>query len=94
MSLCDTCTKADASCGFWEPGKNVHYCYSHSEKQPEHVATPRSSTATLIAVMRALSRDIQSWDGVANAAIAEAAERLAELETKVEHLEHLLSGKP
>lgn len=38
----------------------------------------RSSTPTLIAAMRILARDIQSGDGVANAAIAEAADRLEE----------------
>ena len=40
--------------------------------------TPRSSTETLIAALRVLARDIQSDDGVANAAIAEAADRLEE----------------
>ena len=35
-----------------------------------------SSGDTLIAAMRILARDIQSNDGVANAAIAEAADRL------------------
>ena len=41
--------------------------------------TPRSSTATLIKALEILSRDIQSDDGVANAAIAEAAQRLGEM---------------
>lgn len=36
----------------------------------------RSSNKTLISAMKILSRDIQSEDGVANAAIAEAADRL------------------
>ena len=40
----------------------------------------KSSTETLIAAMRVLARDIQSGDGVANMAIAEAADRLEELE--------------
>ena len=44
----------------------------------------KSSTETLIAAMRVLARDIQSGDGVANAAIAEAADRLEEL-----HADHL-----
>ena len=39
----------------------------------------KSSTETLIAALRILARDIQSGDGVANAAIAEAADRLTEL---------------
>ena len=40
----------------------------------------RTDTATLAKAMDALARDIQSGDGVANAAIHEAAERLRELE--------------
>ena len=43
------------------------------------MTTPRTSTPTLIAAMRALARDIDSPDGVANAAILEAAERLDKL---------------
>jgi hypothetical protein len=39
-----------------------------------------SSGETLVAAMRILSRDIQSDDGVANAAIAEAADRLERLQ--------------
>ena len=39
----------------------------------------KSDTATLIEALKVLSYDIQSEDGVANAAIAEAAERLREL---------------
>lgn len=38
--------------------------------------TPVSSAETLISALHALAVDIQSEDGVANAAIAEAAERL------------------
>ena len=40
----------------------------------------RSSIETLIKAMKILSEDIQSGDGVANAAILEAAERLEELQ--------------
>jgi hypothetical protein len=40
----------------------------------------RTDTSTLAKAMDALARDIQSGDGVANAAIHEAAERLRELE--------------
>lgn len=36
----------------------------------------RSSVETLVGSMRILARDIESEDGVANAAIAEAADRL------------------
>jgi hypothetical protein len=46
--------------------------------------TRKSSTETLIVAMRILARDIQSGDGVANAAIAEAADRLEEL-----HADHV-----
>ena len=41
--------------------------------------TPRTSTPVLIAAMRALARDIESPDGVASAAILEAAERLEQI---------------
>jgi hypothetical protein len=41
--------------------------------------TPRTSTTTLIAALRALARSIESQDGVANAAILEAAERMEEM---------------
>jgi len=39
----------------------------------------RSKTTTLIQAMRILAADIQSEDGVANAAISEAADRMEEL---------------
>ena len=39
----------------------------------------KSSTETLIAALRVLANDIQSQDGVANAAVSEAADRLEEL---------------
>lgn len=39
----------------------------------------KSSTGTLIKAMYILSNDIQSEDGIANAAILEAAQRLEEL---------------
>jgi hypothetical protein len=39
----------------------------------------RSSTETIIEALRICSSDIQSEDGVANAAIAEAADRMEEL---------------
>ena len=47
----------------------------------------RTSTETLIAAMRILSQDIQSDDGVANAAIAEAAQRLEEQQERIKKLE-------
>lgn len=51
---------------------------------------PRSSTETLIAAMKILARDIQSDDGVANAAISEAANRLIELNEAARMLDHLI----
>ena len=39
----------------------------------------RTDTETLISALRILSQDIESNDGVANAAIAEAADRMGEL---------------
>lgn len=61
-----------------------------------------STTQTLIEALKILATDIQSEDGVANAAIYEAAERLEQLETDNYYLneagEHLsallLSNKP
>jgi hypothetical protein len=50
----------------------------------------KSSTETLIAAMRILARDIQSGDGVANAAIAEAADRLEALSGMVFRLAELM----
>lgn len=47
----------------------------------------RSTTETLIAAMRILARDIQSGDGVANAAISEAADRLEEQRARIAELE-------
>ena len=47
----------------------------------------RTSTETLIAAMHILATEIQSDDGVANAAIAEAAERLAEQHMRIAQLE-------
>jgi len=47
----------------------------------------KTSTETLIAAMRILSQYIQSDDGVANAAVAEAAERLAEQHMRITNLE-------
>ncbi|MFA5323163.1 MAG: hypothetical protein WC373_10875 [Smithella sp.] len=39
----------------------------------------RSKTKTLIQAMRTLSKDIESQDGIPNAAILEAADRLEEI---------------
>jgi hypothetical protein len=48
----------------------------------------RTSTETLIAAMHILATEIQSDGGVANAAIAEAGERLAEQHMRIAQLEH------
>ena len=47
----------------------------------------KSSTTTLIKALQILSKEIQSEDGVANAAIAEAADRLKMLDKRVIELE-------
>jgi len=46
--------------------------------------TPRSSTETLINALRVLAHDIETEDGVANAAISEAADRLEELHNSMQ----------
>ena len=45
----------------------------------------RTSTTTLIVAMHILSRDIRCDDGVANASIAEASDRLSELHLLLMH---------
>ena len=50
----------------------------------------RISTETLIAAMRIFSRDIISDDGVTNAFIAEAAQRLEEQQDRIKRLEEEL----
>ena len=47
----------------------------------------KTKTKTLIKALRILSRDIESDDGVANACVAEAADRLEEIENKIDDLE-------
>ena len=51
----------------------------------------KSSTETLIGAMRILARDIQSGDGVANAAIAEAADRLEEQQEEITELKKFIA---
>lgn len=48
---------------------------------------PHTETKVLHDALRVLARDIVSEDGAANAAIAEAADRLSELGNEVERLE-------
>jgi predicted nuclease with TOPRIM domain len=52
----------------------------------------KNQTQTLAAALRQLENDIESPDGLANAAIAEAAERLDELAAQVEVLQSKVSG--
>ena len=47
----------------------------------------KTSTRSLINAMRVLDSQIQSDDGVANAVIAEAAQRLAEQHMRITQLE-------
>lgn len=49
----------------------------------------RTSTETLVFAMRALTNNIQSEDGVANAAIHEAAQRLEEQQERIKRLEEV-----
>ncbi len=50
-------------------------------------AMRKTKTEILASAMDVLAREIQSGDGIANAAIAEAAERLRELDARVKELE-------
>jgi hypothetical protein len=50
----------------------------------------KTKSNTLIKALRILSEDVQSDDGVANACIAEAANRIEELEAKVSELNQKL----
>ena len=50
----------------------------------------KTPTQPLAAALRQLANDIDSPDGVANAAIAEAAERLGELMAQVETIKSLM----
>jgi hypothetical protein len=54
---------------------------------------PRTDTLTLIWALRALARDIESQDGVANAAILEAADRLEEMRHLLGVAEHRIISK-
>jgi hypothetical protein len=57
------------------------------------MTTPRSSTDTLIKALRILGRDIQSADGVANAVMFEAADRLYELSLHSDSLAIILKAQ-
>ena len=49
---------------------------------------PRTPTPVLIKALEALSRDVQSEDGVANAALFEAAQRMGEMDEFVKDAAH------
>lgn len=51
----------------------------------------RTNTETLVSAMRILARDVQSDDLVANSAIAEASDRLAEQQGQIKVMADLLS---
>lgn len=59
-------------------------CMGENMVADHNPAIPRTRTPILISAMRLLARDIQSEDGVANAAIAEAGNRLADLDEELE----------
>lgn len=54
------------------------------------MTTPKTTTKVLTEALRVLAMDIQSEDGVANAAIAEAAGRLEELQAENKALREAL----
>ena len=56
---------------------------ANDQTNDQNPTITRTRTPILIAAMRLLSKEIQSEDGVANAAIAEAADRLEELEAGI-----------
>lgn len=47
---------------------------------------PRTSTETIIGALRVLSRDIVTDDGVANACLREAADRMEEMQRQLERI--------
>ncbi len=49
----------------------------------------KTNTKTLIKALRILSEDIQSDDGIANACIREAADRIEELQEKASQLNRI-----
>jgi hypothetical protein len=52
----------------------------------------KTDTQTLIAAMRILAKDIETEDGVANAAIAEAAEKMAKMNTTLRSIHMWIDG--
>ena len=58
-------------------------CMGENMAADHNPAIPRTRTPILVSAMRLLAQEIQSEDGVANAAIAEAGNRLSELEAQL-----------
>ena len=54
----------------------------------------KTDTKTLIKALRILAEDIESGDGVANACIAEAADRLEEQYKVMQHMQDSIINKP
>lgn len=61
-----------------------------SEKSP--MADYRTNTLTLAAALDVLAREIESGDGIANAVITEAAERLRELNSRRQEAFEIIEG--
>lgn len=53
--------------------------------------THRTKTATIVSAMRELARTVQCDDGIANAAISEAADRLLDLDARMQCMSFLLA---
>lgn len=53
----------------------------------------KSSTPTIIGSLRILVNDIQSEDGIANMAIAEAADRMEEMQTMIDGLSDTIDSQ-
>ena len=60
-----------------------------AQMQKEGGEVVSTSTETLIAAMHILATEIQSDDGVANAAVAEAAQRLEEQQERIKRMEEV-----
>lgn len=52
----------------------------------------KTSDKILVAALRILVRDIQSGDGIANACIAEAADRIEELEQEIAKFKNVITN--
>lgn len=58
-------------------------------------STPnRSSTETLIKALRIIAAELRTGDGVAEAALLEAADRLAELDARLKDLNTRIARRP